>query len=51
MECFELRHVALRFIHSHSDATHVVLPICRIVYFRWGAKLIDAISKIDVRRM
>ena len=41
----------LRFIHSHSGATGVFLPFCRVVYFRCGAKLTDASSKIDVRRL
>ena len=47
----QLRHFALRFIHSHSGATGVISPICRVVYFRCGAKLTDTSSKIDVHRL
>ena len=47
----QLRRLALRFIHSHSGATGVCLPICLVVYFWCGAKLTDASSKIDVRRL
>ena len=45
----KLRHFALRFVHSHSGATGVCLPICRVVYVRCGAKLPDVSSKIDGR--
>ena len=45
------RRFALRFIHSHSGAIGVFWLKCRVVYFRYGAKMTDASSKIDVRRL
>ena len=47
----ELRRFALRFTHSHSGATGVLWSKCRFVYFRFGAKMTGASSKIDVRRL
>ena len=42
---------ALRFINSHSSGTGVFRLKSRIVYFRFGANMTDASSKIDVRRL
>ena len=39
------------FIHSQNGAIGVFWPKCRIVYFRFGAKMTDASSKIDVPRL
>ena len=47
----ELRRFALWFIHSHSGATGVFWPNCRVAYFRLRAKMTDASSKINVRRL
>ena len=40
----QLRCFILWFIHSHSGATGIVLPICRVLYFWFGAKMTDASS-------
>ena len=47
----QLIRFALRFIHSLSGATGVFWPDCRFVYFRFEAKMTDASSKIDIRRL
>ena len=46
-----LRRSALPFIQSHSSATGVFWLNCRVVYFRFGAEMTDASSKMDVRRL
>ena len=43
-----LRRFALRFIYSHSG---VFLLKCRVVYFRFGAKMTGTSIKINVRRL
>ena len=47
----QLRRFALKFIHSHSGATGVFWLNCRFVYFRLGANITDASSKVDVPRL
>ena len=47
----QLRRFALRVIHSRNGATGVFWVKRRFVYFRLGAKMTDASSKIDVRRL
>ena len=46
-----LRRFALQFIVSHNSATGVFWPKCHVVYFRFEAKMTDANSNIDVRRL
>ena len=47
----QLRHFALRFIHSHSGATGVFRLKCHFAYFQFAVKMADAISKIEVCRL
>ena len=47
----QLRLFALQFIHSHSGATGVFWLKCHAVYFKFGDKITDASSKINIRRL
>ena len=45
------KRFALKSIHLHSGGTGVFGPMCRVVYFRCGAKMTDASINIDVYRL
>ena len=47
----DLRRFALWYIYSFSGATGVFWLKCRFLYLRFGAKMTDASSKIDVHRL
>ena len=47
----QLRRFAVLSVHSQSGATAVFWLECSVVYFRFGAKMTDGSSKIDVRRL